>query len=157
MVSVDHRWQIKAEPGQISWPNTLSLQISRLRCGAETGSPAISPCVWAPFSDPHGSGAWPSLALSLGCSKETSWPRARRLKGRSCHSRFLSGTISCTLCPYRHSCLSQTLGPQEAEPSNIWGHFPSLRASPLVFSLELKQVCPGPQEGGVRLYKGSVL
>lgn len=122
MVSVDHRWQINTEPGQISWPNTLSLQISRLRFGEETPSPAISPCLWAPSSDPDGSGAWPSLAWSLWCSKETPWPRARRLKGRSWHSIpssvppgvALSGSVSSTLCPYCPSCLPQTLRPQEA-------------------------------------------
>lgn len=86
------------------------------------------------------------LDLSLWCCKEIPWPSARRQEGEklpwdpSVHSSFLPLFAPAVL----HSCLSQTLRPQEAQPSNIWGHFASLGASLFVFCLEMKWACPGP-------------
>jgi hypothetical protein len=84
VVSVDRRWQIKAEPAADLLAQYSLLTDKPTEVREETASPAISPCLWTPSSDPHGSGAWPFLDLSLPCCKEIPWPRARRQKGRSC-------------------------------------------------------------------------
>lgn len=153
LVSVDRRWQIKAELGADLLAQYSLLTDKQTEVREETASPAISPCLWTPSSDPHGSGAWPFLDLSLWCGKEIPWPGARRQEEKlhrippSCsswrssfRSRFFHSLplLSFTAACPRHS------GPRRPSPSNIWGHFISLRASLLVFCLEMKWVCPGP-------------
>lgn len=152
LVSVGHRWQIKAEPGADLLAQCSLLTDKQAEVLEETASPAISPCLWTPSSDPHGSGAWPFLDLSLWCGKRDTLAQSQEAgeaaKDPSLRSSWHSSFGSCffpslpllfftAACP-RHS------GPRRPSPSNIWGHFSSLRASLLVFCLEMKWVCPGP-------------